>query len=309
MTPRTMSSRPGNRGNALRHPDLVALGKSIIFAIPAASSTRRTRAHASRADSSRAAAHRRRPRSFRGPWRRSWSSIPSSPPGGPCSCRPRPLLNADPVAQGAGSSTSTGRGRPSSRPSRTPCRRGPDRPGWVPSARPRLSRHRGRRHRPRGEQTIFGDTWDAATWAASSWDGTSWSGGDWTARTWSGDCCGSSRSARGPLAPGAVRHGRPGRGAEGRGRLAPGADPAGRQARGARTTPRPCPRAPGQAPSGDISAPACRSPFTRGVWILTTALFAVSVALCAGARRGTAVRQDLFSLWMLAVSLASRKCS
>ena len=41
---------------------------------------------------------------------------------------------------------------------------------------------------------------------------------------------------RGPLAPGAVRHGRPGRGAEGRGRLAPGADPAGRQARGARTT-------------------------------------------------------------------------
>jgi serine protease AprX len=48
-----------------------------------------------------------------------------------------------------------------------------------------------------GEQTIFGDTWDAATWASSSWDGTSWSGGDWTARTWSGDCwCGSSWSAR-----------------------------------------------------------------------------------------------------------------
>ena len=48
-----------------------------------------------------------------------------------------------------------------------------------------------------GERTIFGDTWDAATWASSSWDGTSWSGGEWTARTWSGDCwCGSSWSAR-----------------------------------------------------------------------------------------------------------------
>ncbi len=39
-----------------------------------------------------------------------------------------------------------------------------------------------------GEQTIFGDTWDAAAWASAAWDGTSWSGGSWSGRTWSGDC-------------------------------------------------------------------------------------------------------------------------
>jgi Subtilase family len=39
-----------------------------------------------------------------------------------------------------------------------------------------------------GEQTIFGDAWDPATWASASWDGTTWSGGSWNGRTWSGDC-------------------------------------------------------------------------------------------------------------------------
>jgi Subtilase family len=39
-----------------------------------------------------------------------------------------------------------------------------------------------------GEQTIFGDAWDAAAWASAAWDGTSWSGGSWSGRTWSGDC-------------------------------------------------------------------------------------------------------------------------
>jgi serine protease AprX len=39
-----------------------------------------------------------------------------------------------------------------------------------------------------GEQTIFGDAWDAEAWAAASWDGSTWSGGSWTGRTWSGDC-------------------------------------------------------------------------------------------------------------------------
>ncbi len=48
-----------------------------------------------------------------------------------------------------------------------------------------------------GEQTIFGDTWDAATWAAASWEGTAWSGGTWSGRTWSGDCwCADSWSGR-----------------------------------------------------------------------------------------------------------------
>jgi Subtilase family len=39
-----------------------------------------------------------------------------------------------------------------------------------------------------GEQTIFGDAWDPTTWASASWDGTTWSGGSWNGRTWSGDC-------------------------------------------------------------------------------------------------------------------------
>jgi hypothetical protein len=39
-----------------------------------------------------------------------------------------------------------------------------------------------------GEQTIFGDAWDATAWAAASWDGTTWSDGSWNGRTWSGDC-------------------------------------------------------------------------------------------------------------------------
>jgi Subtilase family len=39
-----------------------------------------------------------------------------------------------------------------------------------------------------GEQTIFGDVWDAGAWTAASWNGTTWSGGSWNGRTWSGDC-------------------------------------------------------------------------------------------------------------------------
>jgi serine protease AprX len=39
-----------------------------------------------------------------------------------------------------------------------------------------------------GEETIFGDAWDPVTWANASWDGTTWAGGSWNGRTWSGDC-------------------------------------------------------------------------------------------------------------------------
>jgi serine protease AprX len=39
-----------------------------------------------------------------------------------------------------------------------------------------------------GEQTIFGDSWDPVAWANASWDGSTWSGGSWNGRTWSGDC-------------------------------------------------------------------------------------------------------------------------
>jgi hypothetical protein len=48
-----------------------------------------------------------------------------------------------------------------------------------------------------GEQTIFGDVWDPAAWASASWDGTTWSGGAWNGRTWSGDCwCAESWTGR-----------------------------------------------------------------------------------------------------------------
>jgi serine protease AprX len=48
-----------------------------------------------------------------------------------------------------------------------------------------------------GEQTIFGDVWDPIAWASASWDGTSWSSGAWNGRTWSGDCwCAESWSGR-----------------------------------------------------------------------------------------------------------------
>jgi serine protease AprX len=48
-----------------------------------------------------------------------------------------------------------------------------------------------------GEQTIFGDPWDPGAWAAASWAGTSWSGGTWDGEALAGDCwCGSSWTGR-----------------------------------------------------------------------------------------------------------------
>jgi subtilisin family serine protease len=48
-----------------------------------------------------------------------------------------------------------------------------------------------------GERDIFGHAWDARTWTSLSATGSAWSGGDWLARTWSGGCwCGSSWTAR-----------------------------------------------------------------------------------------------------------------
>ncbi|MPZ69576.1 MAG: S8 family serine peptidase [Actinobacteria bacterium] len=38
-----------------------------------------------------------------------------------------------------------------------------------------------------GEQTIFGDRWDGRTWSGRTWSGNTWSGGDWMGRTWSGN--------------------------------------------------------------------------------------------------------------------------
>jgi serine protease AprX len=48
-----------------------------------------------------------------------------------------------------------------------------------------------------GEQTIFGDPWNPGAWAAASWAGTSWSGGTWDGEALAGDCwCGSSWTGR-----------------------------------------------------------------------------------------------------------------
>jgi serine protease AprX len=48
-----------------------------------------------------------------------------------------------------------------------------------------------------GEQDIFGGTWDGQAWAANSWNGTTWVGGSWDGRTWSGeDWSGQSWSGR-----------------------------------------------------------------------------------------------------------------
>jgi serine protease AprX len=38
----------------------------------------------------------------------------------------------------------------------------------------------------RGEQDIFGTPWDGMSWSGKSWSGTSWSGGDWNGKSWSG---------------------------------------------------------------------------------------------------------------------------
>jgi serine protease AprX len=37
-----------------------------------------------------------------------------------------------------------------------------------------------------GEFDIFGNPWDAKSWSAKSWSGTSWSGGEWNGKSWSG---------------------------------------------------------------------------------------------------------------------------
>ena len=37
-----------------------------------------------------------------------------------------------------------------------------------------------------GEFDIFGNPWDAKSWSAKSWSGESWSGGEWNGKSWSG---------------------------------------------------------------------------------------------------------------------------
>jgi serine protease AprX len=191
------------RGNAIRHPDLVAPGKSIIS----------LRDPGSVVDDANPNARVGTSRFIRGSGSSQAAAIVSGAVATLLDQHPEltpdqvkallmqtsvPLPNADPVAQGAGlinmhrareAKVSTVADAVQTWPRSTGL-------GSLELARGSVvTEDEG--VVLEGEQTIFGDTWDATTWAASSWDGTTWSGGEWSARTWSGDCwCGSSWSAR-----------------------------------------------------------------------------------------------------------------
>lgn len=191
------------RGNAMRHPDLVAPGKSIIS----------LRDPGSLVDEANPSAGVGTSRFFRGSGSSQAAAIVSGAVATILEQHPEltpdqvkallmqtavPLPNADPIAQGAGL-INLHRAREAKLSTVA------DAVQTWPRSTGLGSLHLARGSVVteddgtvlEGEQTIFGDTWDASTWASSSWDGTSWSGGEWTARTWSGDCwCGSSWSAR-----------------------------------------------------------------------------------------------------------------
>ena len=192
-----------SRGNTLRHPDLVAPGKSIIS----------LRDPGSFVDEANPGARVGATRFIKGSGSSQAAAIVSGAVATILEQHPEltpdqvkallmqtavPLPNADPVAQGAGlinlhrareAKLSTVADAVQTWPRSTGLGSLQLARGSVVTEDDGIVLE--------GEQTIFGDTWDAATWASSSWDGTSWSGGDWTARTWSGDCwCGSSWSAR-----------------------------------------------------------------------------------------------------------------
>ena len=192
-----------SRGNTLRHPDLVAPGKSIVS----------LRDPGSFVDEANPGAAVGATRFIKGSGSSQAAAIVSGAVATILEQHPEltpdqvkallmqtavPLPNADPIAQGAGL-INLHRAREAKLATVTDAVQTWPRSTGLGS----LQLARGSVVTEddgivlEGEQTIFGDTWDAATWASSSWDGTSWSGGEWTARTWSGDCwCGSSWSAR-----------------------------------------------------------------------------------------------------------------
>jgi serine protease AprX len=192
-----------SRGNAVRHPDLVAPGKSIVS----------LRDPGSFVDEANPGARVGATRFIKGSGSSQAAAIVSGAVATILEQHPEltpdqvkallmqtavPLPNADPIAQGAGlinlhrareAKISTVADAVQTWPRSTGLGSLQLARGSVVTEDDGIVLE--------GEQTIFGDTWDPSTWASSSWDGTSWSGGDWTARTWSGDCwCGSSWSAR-----------------------------------------------------------------------------------------------------------------
>jgi serine protease AprX len=192
-----------SRGNAIRHPDIVAPGRSIIS----------LRDPGSFVDEANPAARVGFTRFFRGSGSSQSAGIVSGAVATLLSQRPEltpdqvkallmqtaePLPNADPVAQGAGLINLH-----EAREAKTDTIAGAVQTWPRSSGLGSLDLARGSvlveddQVLLQGEQTIFGDAWDPTVWTSSSWDGTSWSGGNWTGRTWSGDCwCGASWAGR-----------------------------------------------------------------------------------------------------------------
>jgi hypothetical protein len=192
-----------SRGNAVRHPDVVAPGKSLIS----------LRDPGSFVDEANPGARVGYSRFFRGSGSSQAAAIVSGAVATVLEQHPEltpdqvkallmdtavPLPNADPVAQGAGL-INLHRAREAKISTI----------GAAVQTWPRSS-GMGSLQLARGsvlvedegvvlqgEQTIFGDTWDAAAWASSSFDGTSWQAGTWNSRSWSGDCwCGASWASK-----------------------------------------------------------------------------------------------------------------
>jgi len=192
-----------SRGNPIRHPDVVAPGKSLIS----------LRDPGSFVDEANPTARVGYSRFFRGSGSSQATAIVSGAVATLLEQHPDltpdqvkallmttavPLPNADPVAQGAGlinlhrareAKISTIGAAVQTWPRSVGT-------GSLQSARGSVvTEDEG--VVLQGEQTIFGDAWDGGSWAASSFEGTSWTDGAWNGRTWSGDCwCGAGWAAR-----------------------------------------------------------------------------------------------------------------
>jgi serine protease AprX len=192
-----------SRGNAARHPDVVAPGKSLIS----------LRDPGSFVDTQNPAARLGGSRFFKGSGSSQAAAVVSGAVATLLQQRPAmtpdqvkallmdtavPLQNADPLAQGSGLINLHNAREAKLPPASTVVQSWPRSTGLGTLQAARGSTVVTDDGVPlTGEQTIFGDTWDAATWAASSWDGTSWNGGVWSGRTWSGDCwCASGWAGR-----------------------------------------------------------------------------------------------------------------
>jgi serine protease AprX len=191
------------RGNGVRHPDLVAPGKSIVS----------LRDPGSFVDDANPSARLGGSRFFKGSGSSQAAAIVSGAVATLLQQRPSmtadqvkallidtaaPLPSADPITQGAGLINLH-----NAREAKVPLIADATQTWPRATGLGSLQQARGTVIATdgdvplTGEQTIFGDAWDPATWASASWDGTTWSGGSWNGRSWSGDCwCASGWAGR-----------------------------------------------------------------------------------------------------------------